>query len=80
MSKVAIQYFDISKKTKVSEKVFEIECEYDDFVPDCIFRVCSRCKKSKHVDHFGTNAYTGKPRKICNTCVEYNKEYRLKTK
>ena len=81
MSKIAIQYFDISKKAaKVSQKSYDIEEEYDDMKLECLFKVCSRCKKSKHLDHYGLNAYRGKPRKCCNKCIEYNKQYKLDNK
>ena len=81
MSKGAVIYFDISKKaSKVSKKVYDIESEYDDMTADSLFRTCSRCKKSKHLDYFGNNAYTGKSRKCCNKCIEYNKEYKLNLK
>ena len=79
MSKVT--YFDISKKaSKVSKKVYEIEEEYDDMTIECLFKACSRCKQSKHLDWYGLNAYSGKPRKCCNKCVEYNKQYKLDKK
>jgi hypothetical protein len=78
MSNGAIMYFDISKKaSKVSKKVYDIESEYDDMKVECLFKVCSRCKKNKHLDHYGLNAYNGKPRKCCNQCIEYNKNYKL---
>ena len=81
MSKGAVIYFDISKKaSKVSKKVYDIESEYDDLKLDDSFKVCSRCKKSKHVDYFGLSTYTGKPRKCCNACIEYNKEYKVSKK
>ena len=81
MSKGAIIYFDISKKaSKVSKKVYDIESEYDDMKLNDMFKVCSRCKQSKHVDYFGNHAYTGKPRKCCNNCINYNKEYKLNLK
>jgi len=78
MSKGAIIYFDISKKaSRVSKKLYDIEAEYDDMKLDNMFKICSRCKKSKHLDCFGLNAYTAKPRKCCNACIEYNREYKL---
>ena len=81
MNNEPIIYFDISKKaSKVPIKVYDIESEYDDMKIECLFKVCSRCKKNKHVDHYGLNAYNGKPRKNCNLCVEYNKEYKEKKK
>ena len=74
----APQYFQISKKaSKNSQKVYDIEQEYDDMLPTFIYKVCSRCKKQKHIDYYGTDAYTGEPRKVCDACVEYNKQYRL---
>jgi hypothetical protein len=81
MSKEATQYFDISKlASKVSKKVFAIESEYDDMVIPEAFRKCSRCKKEKHIDNYGVNVYTGKSRKCCNQCNEYNKQYKLNNK
>jgi hypothetical protein len=81
MSKGAIQYFDISKKaSKQSKKEYDIESEYDDMTIEGLFRVCSRCKRNKHVEYFGVNSYTGNPRKCCNKCIEYNKLYKLNNK
>ena len=81
MSKGAIIYFDISKKaSKVSKKVYDIESEYDDMTADSLFRICSRCRKSKHVDYFGLKTYTAKARKCCNNCLDYIKGYKLNLK
>ena len=81
MSKGAIIYFDISKKaSKNSNKTYDIESEYDDMKLDDKFKVCSRCKKSKHFDYYGIHTYTGISRKCCDQCSEYNREYKMNTK
>ena len=73
------QYFDISKLAcKLSQKVYDIEAEYANTIPDCIYKVCSRCKKKKHTHQYGMHSYNGKPRKCCNQCIEYSDKYRLK--
>ena len=78
MNKGAIIYFDISKKaSKISNKTYDIESEYDDMKLDDMFKICSRCKKSKHVDYYGIHKYNGISRKCCNQCNEYVKEYKL---
>ena len=74
----SVQCFDISKKaSKKSKKVWTIENEYDDMLPKCIYKKCSRCKKDKHIEFYGVHSKTQEPLKVCETCVEYNKNWQL---